>query len=244
MKTIAAGYRKILGGSLVGIYVHGSLAFGCYRREVSDLDFLAVVTDPPSDDARIRMIRLLLELERYAPEKGFEMSVVLEKYCRNFVYPTPYELHYSITHRKSAMRDIAAYCEGMRGTDKDLAAHFSVTRAVGYPICGPAVTELFGEVPREAYIDSMLYEVENAAEEIEASPVYLTLNLCRVLAYLTDGAILSKEGGGTWGLAKLPARWHTAIRAALDAYAGKNAEFPADLRDFAAWMLGEIRGAV
>ena len=240
LKTIAAGYREILGGAFVGFYVHGSLAFGCFRREVSDLDFLVVVNAPPSEAARIRMIRLLLELEPQAPAKGFEMSVVLEEYCRNFVYPTPYELHYSVAHREKALADIAAYCEGMRGTDKDLAAHFTVIRAVGYALDGPAVHTLFGEVPRADYIDSLLYDVGGAAEEIGDAPMYLTLNLCRVLAYLREGCICSKAQGGAWGLAKLPERWHAAIRAALDEYAGKAAEFPADMRDFAAWMLAEI----
>ncbi|MBO5220548.1 MAG: DUF4111 domain-containing protein [Clostridia bacterium] len=240
LKTIAAGYREILGGAFVGLYVHGSLAFGCFRREVSDLDFIVAVSEPPSDDARIRMIRLLLSLEPEAPAKGFEMSVVLKRYCRNFIYPTPYELHYSIAHREKAMADVAAYCRDMRGTDRDLAAHFTVVRAVGYAFDGPPVHALFGEVPRMAYIDSLLYDVENAAAEIGDAPMYLTLNLCRVLAYLQDGAVLSKEQGGKWGLAKLPARWHPAIRAALDSYAGKQAEFPADMQEFAGFMLGEI----
>ena len=241
-KTIAAGYREILGGAFVGLYVHGSLAFGCFRREVSDLDFIVVVSEPPSDDARIRMIRLLLSLEPEAPAKGFEMSVVLERYCREFVYPTPFELHYSVAHREKALADITAYCKSMRGTDMDLAAHFTVIRAVGYALAGPPVHALFGEVPREAYIDSLLYDVENAAAEIGDAPMYLTLNLCRVLAYLRDGAVLSKKQGGEWGLAKLPERWHPQIQAALAAYTGKAAEFPADMREFAAWMLREIRG--
>jgi len=244
LKTIAAGYREILGGAFVGLYVHGSLAFGCFRREVSDLDFIVVVSESPSDDARIRMIRLLLSLEPEAPAKGFEMSVVLERYCREFVYPTPFELHYSVTHREKALADIKEYCKSMRGTDKDLAAHFTVIRAVGYALVGSPVTEVFGEVPREAYIDSLLYDVGNAAAEIGDAPMYLTLNLCRVLAYLRDGAVLSKKQGGEWGLAKLPERWHPQIRAALAAYAGKAAEFPADMREFAAFMLGEIRAGI
>jgi streptomycin 3"-adenylyltransferase len=241
LHTIAAGYREILGGDFVGLYVHGSLAFGCYRREVSDMDFIVVVSAPPSEDARVQMIRLLLSLEPEAPAKGFEMSVVLDRYCRDFVYPTPYELHYSCAHREAASADISAYCEKMRGTDRDLAAHFTVIRAVGYALEGPPVHALFGEVPREAYIDSLLYDVENAVSEILDAPMYLTLNLCRVLAYLRDGAVLSKKQGGEWGLAMLPERWHPQIRAALAAYAGESAEFPADLQKFAAWMLYEIR---
>lgn len=241
---ITAGYRAILGGNLIGMYLHGSMAFGCFRQEVSDIDFIAAVSEPPTEAQRISIIRLLLSLDAYAPAKGFEMSVVLGDFCRNFVYPTPYELHFSNTYRDEAAADPAAYCRRMRGTDRDLAAHFTVIRTVGKSLCGEPIETLFGEVPCEAYIDSLLYDVGNAAEEIAENTVYMTLNLCRVLAYLREGAVLSKKQGGEWGLASLPEAWHPVILAAMEAYAGRAAEFPADMREFATFMLDEIRAGI
>ncbi|MBF0777492.1 nucleotidyltransferase domain-containing protein [Streptococcus cuniculi] len=37
-----------VGSNLVGIYVHGSLAYGCFSWEQSDIDFLVVVKSPCS----------------------------------------------------------------------------------------------------------------------------------------------------------------------------------------------------
>ncbi|HAP4066852.1 TPA: nucleotidyltransferase domain-containing protein, partial [Enterococcus faecalis] len=37
------GYMKIIKENLVGIYLHGSYAFGTYCHSVSDLDVLIVV---------------------------------------------------------------------------------------------------------------------------------------------------------------------------------------------------------
>ncbi len=241
LKKIAAEYAHILGGAFVGMYIHGSLAFGCYNPNVSDLDFIVIVNTAPSEAARIQMIRVLLDLEPHAPAKGFEMSVVLEQYCREFVYPTPYELHYSISHREKATTDIAAYCRGMRGVDKDLAAHFTVLRAVGLTLCGPSVAELFGDVPRRDYIDSLIFDVGKAREEIVKNPTYMTLNLCRVLAYLRGDGVLSKEQGGTWGLAHLPTNYHSLIYTALNAYSGQSVVFDSNLDGFAVYMLNEIR---
>jgi len=34
--------------------------------------------------------------------------------------------------------------------------------------------------------------------------MYITLNLCRVLAYLKDDLVLSKKAGGEWGVSDLP----------------------------------------
>lgn len=41
------------------------------------------------------MIRYLLKMEPLTLHKGLEMIVVLEEDVRNFLYPTPFELHFS-----------------------------------------------------------------------------------------------------------------------------------------------------
>jgi streptomycin 3"-adenylyltransferase len=43
LKIIKQEYQTILGDNLVGIYVHGSIAFGCFHEEKSDIDFIAVI---------------------------------------------------------------------------------------------------------------------------------------------------------------------------------------------------------
>lgn len=100
---------------------------------------------------------------------------------------------------------------------------------------------MFGPVPRAAYVDSLMCDIASAEEDIADNPVYVTLNLCRVLAYLTEGVVLSKHQGGEWGLTHLPAEYHPLLRAALEAYGG--AAFPEGLplADFAAEMLTRIR---
>ena len=218
LQQIRTRYEAILGETLVGIYVHGSIAFGCFDPRVSDIDFLVVLDEPPTVAQKKQLLQVLLDLTPHCPPKGLEMSVVLAQHCRPFVYPTPYEFHFSNAHLERARRDPEEYCTNFHGTDKDLAAHFTVTRAVGQTLCGKPIDEVFGEVPRECYLDSIRYDVENAAADIAENPVYVILNLCRVIAYLRDGVILSKKSGGEWGLSHLPTRYHAILRAALSAY--------------------------
>ena len=40
----------------------------------------------------------ILDINKNSPPKGLEMSIVLEKYTRQFVYPTPFEQHFSKAH--------------------------------------------------------------------------------------------------------------------------------------------------
>ena len=241
LDLVVQRYRAILGEKLTGIYLHGSIAMGCFTWDTGDVDFLAVVEAPLTQAEKEALVRALLELDAQAPPKGFEMSVVLRAVCKPFEYPTPFELHFSNAHKARAEADLAAYCRDMHGVDPDLAAHCTILTHRGELLCGAKIGEVFGEVPRAAYVDSILGDISGAAEEIAAAPVYVTLNLCRVLAYLQEGAVLSKAEGGAWGLPRLPERYHPLLRAALAAYDG--AAFPAGLplADFAEEMLRRIR---
>ena len=215
---ITEAYRNVLKENLVGIYEHGSLAFGCFRWEVSDIDFLAVVKRPLAQREKEKLIGILLEWTDQAPEKGFEMSVVLEGDVKSIRYPTPFELHFSNVHLERAQKDLTEYCRTMNGTDRDLAAHCMVTRKRGRTVFGEPIETVFGKVPWPDYLDSIRYDIGNASEEILENPIYMTLNLCRVMAAVEEDKMLSKEQGGVWGKEHLPERWKNLVQNALEAY--------------------------
>lgn len=220
LDKIKASYQKILKDNLVGIYIHGSIAFKCFNWDKSDIDFLAVVSHSPSLQEKEALITVLLELDKQCPPKGLEMSVVLDRVCIDFQYPTPFELHFSNAHKEKCMTDLKKYCLEMHGSDKDLAAHIMVVRQVGITLCGKNIRDVFGEVPKADYLDSIKHDIEDAVKEINENPVYIILNLCRVYAYIRDGVVLSKEQGGTWGVKNLPEAYSTVIAGAKDSYCG------------------------
>lgn len=224
LNKIASKYQSILGNNLVGIYVHGSLAFGCFNPNISDIDFIVVVNNSPTVEEKEALIETLLSLESEAPIKGYEMSVVLSSFCKNFVYPTPFELHYSIDYLNTCKDDLKKYCSTMNGTDKDLAAHFTVIKNTGYTLIGKQISEVFGHIPSNDYLDSIKADVDNAIEDVNENPVYTILNLCRVLAYKNNGLILSKEQGGLWGIENLPKQYIILLSNALKNYKTESEE--------------------
>jgi streptomycin 3"-adenylyltransferase len=131
----------------------------------------------------------------------------------------------------------------MKGTDRDLAAHFTVIRSRGRCLCGLPVREVFGEVPEADYLDSIWDDVAGAEEEITDNPMYLILNLARVLAYLKEKKVLSKLEGGEWGLGSMPEEYHPLIRSALQEYReGTDGQYdPETAKRYAACMLEKIR---
>lgn len=244
LEQFVSGSKAIFGGNLVGIYLHGSAVMGCFHPQKSDLDLLVVIREHASDAAKRQFMDLVVELNKQAPPKGLELSVVKETVCSPFVYPTPFELHFSNTHLQWYQSNPQEYVEKMKGTDKDLAAHFTITYHRGKTLYGKEISEVFAPVPTVDYLDSIWCDIENAKEEIVENPMYLTLNLCRVLAYKKDGLIVSKQEGGEWGMKNVGVpELRALIAEALKEYQNdETMQFDeAVAREFAEYMLKEIQ---
>lgn len=235
--------RLILGENLVGIYLHGSYVMDCFNPRKSDLDLLIVVEDIIPDDVKKRYMDMVVLLNEEAPAKGIELSIIKKRVCNLFVYPTPFELHFSIAHLDWYKSNPEDYIQHMKGTDKDLAAHVTILNHRGKVLYGQEINEVFGEVSRQDYFDSIWCDIEKAQEDIADNTMYITLNLARVLAYRKDNLILSKEEGGRWGLANLPVKYHPIIITALEEYeSGNLSQYNMELAvEYAKYMLREIQ---
>lgn len=238
--------KNILYDNLVGIYLHGSLAMGCYNEKKSDIDLLVVVKNDVSREDKRQYMDMVVTLNNKAPSKGLELSIVKEAVCKPFIYPTPFELHFSVAHLNWYLSDPEDYIEKMNGTDKDLAAHFTIIYHRGKTLYGREIKSVFSEVGSEAYMDSIWLDIKNAKEEIIDDAMYIILNLCRVLAYKKERLILSKQEGGEWALHHLSdPQYKKIVLSALEEYKTANAMSitQANAVGFAEYMLKHINDA-
>ena len=234
--------KEILRDNLVGIYLHGSAVMGCFNPAKSDIDLITVVKDSIPNEVKRAYMDMVVDLNGKGPAKGIEMSIVRQDVCRPFVYPTPFELHFSVAHLQWYKDDPEDYISKMKGEDKDLAAHFTIIEHRGRCLYGAPVKETFSDVPAQDYTDSIWNDIADAEEEINDDPVYLILNLARVLAYLKDGQVLSKKEGGEWALNNIPEMYHCLIKDAIREYAdGAEISYDPDLaKVYAGYMIGQI----
>ncbi len=244
-KDFVGQSQMIVGDDLVGIYLHGSAVMGCFNEKKSDIDLVVVVDRTIPDGIKHQYMDMVVGLNTRAPEKGIELSIVRKDVCKPFIYPTPFELHFSVAHLEWYRANPADYIDKMNGTDKDLAAHFTIIYHRGKRLWGMEIKDVFEKVKKGFYFDSIWNDIKNAEEEIVTAPTYMTLNLCRVLAYKKDGLILSKLEGGNWGIDNIPEKYHGLILHALDEYSSGE---PLRLKwdedcacDYAAYMIGQIK---
>ena len=243
LNTLTGDAQAIFKEALVGVYLHGSAVMDCFNFDKSDIDLIIVVTDEINASMKKAFMDKIVELNIQAPPKGIELSVVKQSVCKPFIYPTPFELHFSPMHLNWYQSNPDEYIEKMNGEDQDLAAHFTIINHRGKCLVGLPISDVFGPVPKEAYMDSIWEDICEAENEIADNTMYLILNLARVLAYKKEGIVLSKKEGGEWALEKLPAKYHLLISEALADYSDKTVPMYdyQSAREYANYMLSEIK---
>lgn len=231
-------FKEELKDNLVGIYMHGSLAMGCFNPARSDIDLLVICSAEILDGTKRKMIERLLKVTK-GKCNPLEMSIIQERYVKDFVYPTPFELHY---FHPAYLTDRNFICGGEGFEDPDLAGHITVTYNRGIRLIGPEIRDLFKPIEKRYYIESIFNDIEDAPAGITENPVYFTLNLCRVLYYLAEGKVASKREGGEWGELHLPSEYQMIAGQCLNVYNGTSNELnidDAELFRFAKWMMEE-----
>lgn len=220
--AIVQALRQCAGAHLIGVYLHGSLAMGCFAPCASDIDLLAVTDLPLTLHDKVGLARLLpgLSLQPHP----IEISLLSMDDLQPWRYPTPFDLHYSESWRQSFADDLASGAwqswNGVRRSDEDLAAHITVLRARGRCLWGSPIGEVFPPVPYRDYVDSIQRDITWSLNRPTEQPGYAILNLCRTWAYLRTGEVRSKAEGGEWALMRLAENLRPALRAVLAGYAG------------------------
>jgi predicted nucleotidyltransferase len=226
LSDIVTECTGVLGNSLVGMYLHGSLAMGSFNPDSSDVDFLVVTKNKLTPKKRKELAKAMIRLSEHAPRKGLEMSVITQGELLDFKHPTPYEFHFSTGWIDQCRNDTFDYSKDNL-VDGDLAAHLTIIKARGRVLYGQAIDAVFPDIPQQHYRDAILDDARailrnlsstSSATSEWSTPVYNVLNLCRVRAFLEAGLITSKREGGEWALLHATPFQASIIRQALAEY--------------------------
>ncbi|MBI4162260.1 MAG: DUF4111 domain-containing protein, partial [Candidatus Aenigmarchaeota archaeon] len=156
---------------------------------------------------------------KHLSKKGIEFSILLEKYAKKFIYPTPFELHFSQTWQQKYKNNEVDYNAKLK--DTDLAAHITVILNKGVTLYGKPAELVFDKSAAKFYKKSVMSDFEGIVENPADNPVYEILNLCRILYFLKESKLSSKLEGAKWAIGFLPDKHKTIVKAALSVYTGK-----------------------
>lgn len=197
--------RDLLGANLYGMYVYGSLAFGCYNPAWSDVDVLVVTRRRMAEGTCAAVVDAL---RRIGSPTRLEITFLSRANLVPWRHPCLCDLHFS---RVAEVRDRLNY---------DLAAEITNARARGVALVGPPPEDVLPAVPEADFEQSILGDIRWARQHVDDRPGYGVLNGCRVLAYREERTIMSKAEAGSWGARSLPAQFQPLARHAAAVYAG------------------------
>ncbi len=218
--TLVADLLRLTGNSIVGIYLHGSLAFGCTHSESRDIDLLVVTKNRLDTNIKRRILSLLIE--RSLSPCSIELTVLSKTQLWPWQHPCAYDLHFGEDWRDQISRALhnSELTSMERGDSRDiyLAVHITNTVQRGQCLFGQPAAEVFPTVPHGHYKDFLVQHLLWGLEATPFFPIYAVLTACRALAFFRHGLVLSKQEGALWACTVLPSRFHSTITDALEGY--------------------------
>ena len=197
LTAIKREYSTLLTKNLVGIYLHGSIVLGSYNDRTSDLDYIIVVRKPLDIVEKLNLMQITMaNLWPISPKNKLEFHVVLQSEISDISGPIHYDFHFSKLHLPEYLANPEEYILKMNGIDRDLLAHVKVINQSGVALFGDDPENVFGKISDYLYLEGVYTDICDSIDVWKNNPRYYILNLCRTLAYLKSGTVLSKERGG------------------------------------------------
>jgi len=235
----AEGLKQLLGKQIVGLYLSGSLAYGDFVPERSDIDLQAVVRSRLTEDELRSIEQLHREIERQCPEWAdrIECSYVPLELMRELTPPAKSRPWWGLG---------TWYAEAAAGNEW-IINHYLLARH-GIALEGPAFNELIPPIDihdvRQASARDLFEEwvpkMDDAAWLSNSHyQSYLVLNLCRILHTVIRGEPGSKKVAGQWAKAAYP-QWQDLIEEAERWAYGDKMKREADLVAFLRFAVDRV----
>ncbi|HKF06171.1 MAG TPA: aminoglycoside adenylyltransferase domain-containing protein [Candidatus Sulfotelmatobacter sp.] len=207
------GVKSLLGEKVVGLYLSGSLAYGDFVLERSDIDLQAVVRNPLTQDELRLIEQLHRQIEGRCPEwaNRIECSYVPLELMRELTPPATPRPWWGFG---------TFYAEAPAGNEW-IINHYLLSRH-GIALWGPDFNELIPPIDidcvRRASARDLFQEWVPKIDDskwLSSSHYqsYLVLNLCRILHTVIGGQPVSKKVAGEWAKSVYP-QWKSLIEEA------------------------------
>lgn len=197
----AAGLATLLQETLVGVYVHGSVARGCSNATTSGADVIVVLRNPCADETAGKLAAL-----HGQSGIALDATFVTQSQLHYDTVPTPIEF----------VLKPAGECKllSRRGSH----SYFLLDRQDAYEcsiaLVGPPFSEIAPIVPWPLVADRLEHLLPHILPRFK-NPA---LMLCRIAYAFARHEICSKRDAGHWALTALDAKWQPLIEEALSKY--------------------------
>lgn len=232
--------QKILGNKLIGLYLYGSLVWGDFDYEISDIDLLAA-TATDIDDREFNALKQMHD----------DFARQYQKWDNRI--EVQYFSLLGLKTFKSQSSNMANISPGepfhIIKAGKEWLMNWYFVQDYGVTLFGPSLKTLIEPITKEEFIQAVREHAEQWREHVTHTrnfppyQAYAILTLCRALYTYKNGEQVSKKQAALWAEKQL-SEWSTLIQNALlwrkDPQNNK-ATFPETVK-FVHFMIGQIVG--
>lgn len=201
ISTYAMNLSEILGDSLIGIYIYGSLARGCYHPATSDVDIIVVVKNSYLRQNDMAIINI-----HYTVGAPVDAIFVTESQVSADIIPTPISF---------LVKPISGYTIFDKTT---VIGDFLLMRQdafeVGITVAGKLSCDIIPSVAWSLIKESLDFLFPHIVPNFK-NPI---LMLCRIAYAHTFHQLCSKRDAGKWAATAFGEQWFTLINIALVEY--------------------------
>jgi predicted nucleotidyltransferase len=243
-QEIAALVRDVLGGNVLGTYLHGSAVLQGLRP-ASDVDVLVVLGRSLHDGERRRLLEGLLSLSGAVNgARPVELVAVVQSEVRPWRYPPNCDFLYGEWLRE----DFEAGAVPARASMPDLAVLVTTVLAAGRSLDGAPPGAVLDPVPPDDVARAALAGVPDLVASLDGDTRNVLLTLARIWVTLATGRIVAKDAAADWVLDSLPPEQRPVLQHARDLYLFRryseerwDADLRAQVRPHVEYVLPEIK---
>jgi hypothetical protein len=199
IRALQRGIPRVLGDTLVGLYLTGSLSYGGFDPASSDIDFLALCRRRPCADQIAALSDLHQDIAGQAPRwaKRIEGSYIWESMLSSLEPPG---------EQRPYVNGGSMWVPEPR-YGQEWTMNLFVLHERGVALVGPPAAEVFPRVSMQQMRQASLRSLHEEWEPLLANDAplddphyqaYVTLTLCRILHTQQVNGVASKRDAAQW----------------------------------------------
>lgn len=194
LEEIVAVAGGVLGGDVIGAYLHGSAVLG-ELRPASDVDVLVVSRRSMDERGRRALLGGLLGISGSRNGvRPVELIVVVQSEVQPWRYPPTCDFLYG-----EWLRDEYEAGEVPQPAPMpDLALLITMVLTGDHPLTGPRPAQVLGSVPHSDLVRASVAGIPDLLDNLDGDTRNVLLTLARIWTTLATGQIRSKDAAADW----------------------------------------------
>lgn len=239
--SLTTGMVHILGENLEGVYLSGSLSYGDFNPENSDIDLLTLLKTPASQEKLEALKQMHLHVERDNEKwaKRIECSYISLDMLESTQLPkTP----------RPYIGEGIFYTEAPYGNEWIINQYLLYQH--GIALTGPDFKTLVKPIPIEEVREACIRDLFEEWQPKINDPTYLknshyqsyvVLNMCRILYTVFRHSTATKKASAAWVKRKFGPRWNKLIETAESWHYGKEMDLEEEAIEFIKFVVDKVK---